>query len=274
MFFTNMNDINKQKQCLLEKPDVYMSQILYSGQGVISVSVNDITLTPAVSPAFTPDELISTVGLNLIVHDDDGNVFIGKVTDNAAVSITFLSTAMVKESDDSAGAATDWTAAGTVSFYVLEPSAVNKYGNYFGVTKNPSMTIEDEMAMLEDQSQGIIAEGLIRVNMDVTGENYNCTNPDVLQAVRNMSLIGAQTTQSQLAGGFRPNAAPLYRLTFIGKQQDGNDFFMQYFMGRLRQEGEFNPTGEEYANIGWGFRPLADPLRPKQTNAYKIMIDK
>ena len=63
-FYTTKQDLQRSKDLLLRQPDMYVSEIKYSGSGVAGKSGNDITLTPATSPAWTINEFQSAVGLN------------------------------------------------------------------------------------------------------------------------------------------------------------------------------------------------------------------
>lgn len=274
MFYTTKQDLKRAEEVLLRKPDMYMSKYLYIGSGVAAVTGDDVTLTPAVSPGFVVDDLISAAGINLYCQDKSGNVVIGKVSDNDADSVTFDASAAIKESDGSAAAGTDFIIGNTYYFYVLTPHASQAWGDYFGIVKNPDFSQEDEMATLEETEEGVIAEGLIRVNMSITGENYNVGNADVQQAIRNTTTIGDQTSYYEMNGGFRPAARPYWRATWLGYLDNGKAFIMQYFRGRLHQEGSFNPTGEEYTPFNWVLNPQGDPLRDKAVNAYKIKIEK
>ncbi len=154
----------------------------------------------------------------------------------------------------------------------MTPHASALWGDYFGIVKEPEMTWAEEYATVED-IDGLIAEGLIKVEMDITGQNKNCVNGDVLKAVLNLTAQGAQSGNVEMHGGFRPDSRPKFRTTFIGKTDDNKDFILQYFTGKMRSEGGFAPTGEDYAQLGWGFKPQADQLRDEKVNAYRIVID-
>jgi hypothetical protein len=155
----------------------------------------------------------------------------------------------------------------------MTPHQSALWGDYFGVVKEPDMSQAEEYATVEDVD-GIIAEGLIKVELDITGQNKNVINGDVLKAVLNMTAQGAQSGNVELHAGFRPDARAKFRTTYIGITQAKKDFIIQYFYGKLRAEGSLAPSGEEYAQLGWGYKPQADFLRNKKVNAYRWKIDK
>ena len=270
-FYTDKTSLQKGKDLLLQQPDMYVSEQLYSGLGVISIASDDVTLTPATSPDYTPSVFISAVGRNLEVQDSAGICYVGKVKTNDGDSITFDATLTRKTTNGDLGAATSWTALGSVNFRVFTAHATALWGDYFGIVKEPEMTWTEELAVVEDVD-GVIAEGLIKVEMDVTGQNKNVTNGDVLKAVLNMTAQGAQSGNVEVHGGFRPSARPKFRVTFIGETDDSKDFLMQYFLGKMRAEGSFAPNGEDYAQIGWGFKPQADSLRASGVNGFRIQV--
>ena len=65
--FNNKSDTTLLQKFVIEEPEIYLQKYEYIGQGVASISTDDVTLTPAVSPSFTIDELISTVAFNGLV---------------------------------------------------------------------------------------------------------------------------------------------------------------------------------------------------------------
>jgi len=274
MFYTTKADINREKELLLRQPDSYLSRIDYEGQGVISKVGNDITLTPVISPTFVTNAYQSAVGLNLICQNSAGDCVIGKIKSNSVTAIVFDSTLSRKTKDGVIGAPADWTTGGTVNFYVMTPHATYLWGDYFGVVKEPDISFEEEYASVEDSVDGIIAEGLIRVNLDVTGQNKNITNSDVLTSVLNLTPQGSQSGSYELHGGFRPAARKKFRITFAGKTDDEKDFLLQYFKCKFRAEGSISPNGEDYAQVGWGLKPYRDSLRNEAVNAYMIKIQK
>ncbi len=270
-FYATKADIQRTKDLLLRQPDMFVSEVLYSGVGVIAVSSNDVTLTPATTPGLTPSALISAVGRNIEVVDSAGICYVGKIKANDADSVTFDATLARKTTTGAIGVASDWTIAGSVGFFVMTPHASYEWGDYFGIVKEPDVSWAEENATVED-IDGLIAEGLIKIEMDITGQNKNCVNGDVLKSVLNLTAQGAQSGNVEFHGGFRPAPRPKFRVTFFGLTDDSKDFMMQFFLGKLRSEGSFTPTGEDYAQLGWGFKPQADALRNEKVNAYRFQI--
>ena len=280
-FYTTKQDIQKAKDLLLRQPDMFVSLVVYEGKGIAAVSGDDVTITPTVSPGWVSAAYVSTVGINFVIKDDNGGVVEGLVKSNTASEVVFDATLarQVNNIDDTpetpkASAGSDFTAGVEYDFQVMSPQTEYEYGDYFGIVKEPAFGNEEEMAQLEDPVEGLIAEGLIKVNMSITGVNYNVVNGDVLKAVRNMVEVGSQTTYTQLHGGFRPAVRSKYRVTFFGKTDDDKDFEMRYFLGKFRAEGELAPNGTEYTSLGWGFTPYADPLILQDRTAYKITVQK
>ena len=108
-FFPSTASTSLKTTLVLKDVEIFLQQYEYVGSGVCSIATNDITLTPATSPSFTVDALISTQPTNNVVVADGSKVLEGKVSDNDADSVTFDATATVDYSDGSAGAATDFT---------------------------------------------------------------------------------------------------------------------------------------------------------------------
>ena len=277
-FYPTKNSTALVGDQIIQDVDVYIRKYEYIGSGVASIVVNDITLTPATSPAWTVDGLISTLANNLVVVADGSVVLEGLVEDNAATSLTFDATAMVDVSDGSAGAATDFTAASTYDFYVLTPSAVSTYGDYFGWCGEITVNSEEEYAEFKQGVPRVLKnQCLLERSINITGTNFNPANEDVMATIFNMTERGLQTGQAEYQSGFDPGARENFRLTLVGQTgcgSGGQAMVFDFFKGKIRQEGGINMSEEGFKAYGWNFVVESDNLRDSGYDAYRwVKVD-
>lgn len=280
-FYPTKNSTALVGDQIIQDVEVYIRKYEYVGSGVASIATNDITLTPAVSPAWTIDALISEGASscnNLVVKGDASVVLEGKVKDNTATAITFDATAMVDVSDGTAGAATDFTAASTYDFYVLTPSEVSIYGDYFGWTGEVTINSEEEYAEFKQGVPRVLKnQCLLERSINITGTNFNPANEDVMAAIFNMTERGLQTGQAEYQSGFDPGARADYRMTLVGQTgcgSDGQVMVFDFFKGKIRQEGGINMSEEGFKAYGWNFVVESDNLRDAGYDAYRwVKVD-
>ena len=143
-FYPNANSTNLKNTQILKDVNVFIQKFESEESGVAGISVDDITLTPVVSPAYTVNALVSTVATNVVVVANNNKVLEGLVSSNDAVSITFDATATVDYADGSAGVPADFTVDTSYDYYVLTPSIVSgaTHGDFFGWTEEVTITNE------------------------------------------------------------------------------------------------------------------------------------
>ena len=276
-FYTSPNSTSLKNTQILKDVNVFIQKFESEETGVASISVDDITLTPAVSPAYTVDALISTVANNVVVVADGSKVLEGLVDDNDAVSITFDATTTADYADGTAGAASDFTVATSYDYYVLTPSIVSgaTYGDFFGWTEEVTITNEEEFAEFKNGvPRQLKNQCLLERTLSVTGVNANFSNLDVVAAIWNMETRGLQTGQVELQTGFDPADRSPYRITLVGEDKNGQSMVYQFFRGKLRPEGGLNLSEEGFKMAGWNHVVESDNLRPAAFDAFRwIKID-
>ena len=142
-FYTTKNDLSLANEQILKDVDVYIQKFEYTGTGVASIVTNDVTFTPATSPAWTTNEFASTVALNIVTLGDSSAVVEALIDSNDATSLTFDATNGFDVSDGTAAAASDFTATSSYDFYALTKSDENEFGDYFGWTNEVNISLED-----------------------------------------------------------------------------------------------------------------------------------
>jgi hypothetical protein len=272
-FYATENSSNLNKEQILKDVNMFIQKFEYSGEGVAGIATNDITLTPVTSPAFTVDALISTTAKNVLVAADSSVVLEGSISDNDANSITFDATATTDISDGTAGAAADFTATNTYSFYALTPSSEYVYGDFFGWTNEVTINIEEEYAEYKNNVPRVLRnEGLLERVISVTGSHANLSNTDVVKALFNMTEYGSQTSQTELHTGFDPAARSFYQITLVGENINGQQMVYQFFKNKIRTEGGV-PLGEEGFKVSsFTFMNHSDTLRPAAYDSFRYIL--
>jgi len=274
MFFGTKSDPQCAKDMLLKQPDLFIQQQKYSGSGVAGIATNDVTLTPAVSPAWTIDEHKSAVGYNIVVQANSGEVFEGPVKSNAATSVTFDATAMKSLKDGTAGAGTDFTTATLYYFYILQPHATYQHGDWFGYAREIEVIGEEETAEfvygIPEQS---IREDLLRAKYSVKGKNFDCMNEDVFNAVFNSVQKGSQTSQWEQHIGFSPASRKWYRITMIGTNVHDKEMMIQFWFGQFKLEGSYALSGREHKGLGFVINAKQDSLQPGAEDVGRMRVN-
>jgi hypothetical protein len=275
-FFETISDSDLENSMILKDVSMFIQKFEYVGTGVASTGVptaNDVTLTPAVSPAWTIDEFNSTVADNIVVVADSSKVLEGAIDDTTATTVVFDTTNTVDVSDGTAGAIGDFTDTNTYNFYALTASANNTYGDYFGFVNEITIAQEEETAEYKlGVPRKLKNEGLLEKTISVTGSHANLSNSDVVKALFNVAEYGNQTGQTELHAGFDPAVRSFYRLTLVGENSNGQAMVYQFFKGKLRTEGGV-PFGEEGWKVSsFNYMVHSDTLRPKQYDAFRYIL--
>jgi len=274
MFFGTRSDPQGAKDLLLKQPDIFIQRQNYSGAGVAAIATNDVTLTPATSPAWTIDEHKSVAGYNMIVQANNGEVFEGPVKSNAATAVTFDATAMKSLKDGTVGAATDFTVATLYYFYILQPHATYQHGDWFGYAREIEVMAEEETAEfvygIPEQS---IREDLLRMKYSVKGKNFDVMNEDVFAAVFNSAQKGSQTSQWEQHLGFSPASRKWYRITMIGQNVNDKECMIQFWLGQFKLEGALALSGREHKGLGFVVNVKQDSLHVGTQDAGRMRVN-
>lgn len=272
-FYTAESDSTLQDNFIVKDADVYIMKVEAEGTGVESEASNDITLTPATSPAWSSNAYQSTVGKNLVVTADSSGLFFGPVKSNSTTALVFDATTMTDVSDGTAGAATDWGVGTTYSFRIYTADSTYAWGAYFGHCRDISVAFtEDRLEFEKGIPKESIVEDLLKFQVDVNGTNFT-PNKDVFRAVLNGVSYGSQTSQNETHFGFAPAVRSYYMVTLIGQNRSGKEMMWQFFKGQFRINGELNLSAEEYKGLAWTLAVKKDNLRGDARNAFRLVID-
>lgn len=276
-FYTGLEDVNLAKDAIFDQAKLYIQRYVYVGSGVLDKDTPAAaTLTPAVSPAWTIDELISTVAKNLLIVDDNGKVCAAKVADNTATEITFDSTACLKEEDETtAGSFTD---SSTYNFYVLTPSSTtgNTYGPFWGYSEGIALNYSQTYSDFKyGKPRKLVFRDLEEVVASVTGGHVNWSDPDTLQAIFSASTYGKQTTQTAFAMGSANtcgSSAPYYRLSFKVKDRNCRDIWIIVRKVQFNAEGNiFGESESGLSMINFNAMVLADGFYPETSDLVQVI---
>lgn len=271
-YFSGLADINLAKDVIAKKPELFIQKYEYIGSGVYAnTTTGTSTLTPATSPAWTIDELISSVALNLLIVDDNGKACQGKVSDNTATAITFDESAMLLE-EDGVTAGT-FTAGRTYNFYVLSPSADNTYGPFFGYTEGEELNLTEEyMQFKYGMPRKKKFQDLAERNGQIIGGTVNFDNEDILATVLNADAYGKQTGQFSYGIGSDPNTNNYYRLTFVGEDREGRVVCVIVRKTQIGMNGNmFQKSEAGYFMLSFTADILADGFYPDDVDMIQVI---
>lgn len=269
-FFTTVTSSDLEKTLVLKDVDVFIQKFEFIGAGVASIATDDITLTPAISPAFTINELASTVADNIVVLADSSKLLQGPIDSNIATALTFDATGTTDVSDGTAGAASDFTVTTSYDFYALTASDDNEFGDFLGWTAEVTINDEEEMAQFKNGvPRSLKTECLLERTITVTGQIANITRPDVIRTLFNLTDRGLQTAQTESHTGYNPADRDFYRISLVGEDKNAQEYIYQFFKGKIRMEGGLNLGEEGFKNVGFTFQGTADTLRPDAFDAYR-----
>ncbi len=274
MPFYGTSQVNTlEQEQVLKDVEMFIQKFEFIGAGVASISVDDVTLTPATSPAFTVNALASTVANNIITAADTSILAEGKIDSNAATDVVFDATNMVNVADGTALAATDWTSTTSYNFYALTASSDNEFGDFFGWTNEAVINVEEEKAEFKvGVPRALKNEGLLERVISVTGNHANLSNTDVVTALFNMTSRGSQTAQTELHTGFDPAQRSFYRITLVGENINAQEMVYQFFKTKIRTEGGLNLGEEGFKVSGFNLQVHSDTLRTGAFDAFRYRL--
>jgi len=239
-FSSLSDDVNLASDAIAKDSDWYIQEYVYLGTGdaVYDNSVAGAeTFTPTVSPAWTVDGLISTVGINFQIIDDANQVASTIVTDNAATSLTIDASALLRDVDGSTAATL--TNGNSYKIRVLTPSAQYAYGPYFGYVEGGNLTITDEyMKFMNGMPKRLKFKDLSGRTAVLTGGNVDVANEDVLATILGAETYGSQTGQVSMVLGSTPDSTKTFRVTLKTADRTGN------LMQIICRQVQFESTGE------------------------------
>jgi len=268
-YFTGLSDKEIAQEVIAKTPDLYIQKREYGGCGIYALETGGAsTLTPSTSPAWSVDEFASTVADNILIIDDNGKVATGKITSNAADSVTFDETALVLEEDGTT--APTFTAGTEYNFRVYTPSSTagNVWGPFFGLVEGAELSITDTLMKFKYS----IPKKMLFQDMEeregmITGGHVNFVSEDVAKTIFGATEYGDQTSQTALAIGSDPDTDLFYRLVFDGEDRSNRDWYIR------TRDAQFELTGNVFskAESGHFMAPftaslLADPFYPDDAN--------
>jgi hypothetical protein len=273
-YYDGLGDVDLAKDVIARNPDIYIQKYEYVGSGVLGGdTAGDLTLTPATSPVWVADELISTVARNLIIVDDNEKAATAKITDNDAASVTFAM-ADTKLEEDGVTIA-DVNIGSTYNMYVLTPSSVSTrpYGPFWGYVEGAELQLNDEFKKFYYSSpQQLKFKDMNKREGVITGGHVNFTNENIMKDLFGGVAYGNQTSQYSIGIGSVPSTSNYFRLTF--KTTDREDGRTVYIICRKCQ---FELTGNilqqsESGHFMAGFNAdiIVDGFSP--TNADMIQV--
>ena len=273
-YYIGVSDVDIAKDAIAQDPDLHIQKIITETTGVYAeTTASAATLTPATSPAWTVDELISTVAYNLEIVDDNGVVGYGKVDDNDADSITFDVDDVVLSSDDTTGVTL--TAASSYSFRVLTPSSVtgNTYGPFFGLSEGNELSITDEyMQFKYGMPKKKLFQDLAERVVEISGGNVNYEDADIQSTIFGSIEFGSQTAQQSTAIGSDPGVLSSFRLAFKLADRNGRRMWIIIRKVQFGAEGNiFGKSGDGYSMANFKGTVLADTFYPENADMIQII---
>ena len=233
--------LNKQvaalgQDIIFQSFDMYGAKYEYEGTGVYTLA--STKLTPATSPAWTINDYQSTVKKNLFVVDNAGDLCSVAVTSNTATDVTFTPASLKKVKDQTtAGVLTD---AATYTFFILTPSAVTDYGEYFGYSKlgeyNPNV---NKVPLITGVPE-------VKVRTDIGG-----IQPTMKGIIQNMGIkqyknimqminYGLQTAYTSQALGSNYSVGSYWEVTLVGQTVAGKTVVYKFWKTNLSLDGGVN----------------------------------
>ena len=237
-WFTSLaDDVNLASDAIAKDSDWYIQEYVYLGTGDAVYDLAGGTFTPATSPAWTVDGLISTVGVNFQLIDDNGKVASTIVTDNDATSLTIVPANLLLEEDGTTAATLTDTASYKIR--VLTPSTQYAYGPYFGYVEGGNISITDEyMKFMNGMPKRLKFKDLSTRTAVLTGGNVDVANEDVLATILGAETYGSQTGQVSMVLGSTPDSTKTFRVTLKTSDRAGN------LMQIICRQVQFESTGE------------------------------
>lgn len=276
-FYTGLADTDLAKDAIYNQAKLYIQKYVYIGSGVLDKTTPaSSTLTPATSPAWTIDELVSTVAGNLIVLDDNGKAATGMVKDNIATALTFDATALLLDEDGTTAASL--TTAKTYDFYVLTPSSTagNVYGPFWGLTEGVELNISQAYSDFKyGKPRKTLWRDLEEVSGSLAGGHINWTDPDVLQSIFTAVQYGDNSPGTSYAIG-SANACGAsgnyYRLAFKTTDKNCRDIWIVVRKVQFNADGNiFGESESGLSMVNFSAMILADGFYPETADMIQII---
>jgi hypothetical protein len=263
-FFSSKGDPKIKQDMIIQQPTLFASKQLYAGSGVASIVSNVVTFTPATAPGWTASAFVSTTALNFVVAANNGKVFSGKVSTNTTTAVSF-DASLAKEVSSltgAVGAGTDFTAATTYFFYILEPHATSLWGDYLGECKEIEVTPKYDFARFENAIPSkLIRQDLVSVDWSMKAKVFQPSNQNVLHNLWNTNTAGDQTTYFEEQITTTPATLPFFRLSAIGFDVTGRDYLLQFFLAQFTPQGAIALSTKDHKGISFSVGATADNLR-------------
>ena len=259
-FYTNTSDTDLDKEQLLKSPDIFIMKHIRENTGTLALSTSGDDVITDTNAAFTVDGLISTVGLNLYMIDDNSKLAIGKISDNDATTFTFEADDMLLVEDGVT--APTFTNGETYSYRVLTPSSAYAYGPFLGYSKELSFSSEPETVELKNGiPRELIREDLLENVEALTFALYNVTNSDIIAEVFRLTAYGSQTGQYEGHHGTNSFNTDKYQITLSTTDVNSKAILYQFFKTGLRNTGEIALNEEDYKAYSVSAKLFKDSLR-------------
>lgn len=243
IFFNGPYNTQLAQEVIANDPDIYILKWHYAGSGVYAqTSIGTSTLTPAVSPAWTPDDWISTSAYNLFGVDDNEKAWKTLITDNIATAVTFDETAAVLCEDETT--APTFTSGQTYDFYVLTPCNERAYGYFWGHMKTGELNIANEYKKyLSRDPQELIYKNILSKMLELTIGYVHTANED-LQDLCGMDTYGSQTAQAQYGIGAAETADNFYQIIYLGKDNNNKNVQLTFWKVQFDLTGNLFNKGD------------------------------
>lgn len=245
-FYQNTSDTNLDKDLLLKQPDIFIMKHEWEGSGTFTLSTagND-SFAPTVNPSWTTNAYVSTVGLNIMIVDDNNKLAVGKVISNTSNTVTFQAADMTLISDGTT--APTLTAGGTYTVRILTGSSKYAYGDFMGYSSEITIATESQIAEFKYSiPRQLIRQDLLENVEALNFKLFNVNNSDIIKAVFGMGVYGSQTGQTELHRGTASFNTSKYQLTLNVQDVNNKTTLYQFFRTQLKNNGEISIAGEEY----------------------------
>lgn len=267
-FFTSESDAALAQSIVSRSADIYIAELFAASSGVMDKSyAPTTTITPAVSPAWTPDALIGDL---VVLQDDNGKAREFVIADNDADSFTVDLTSDVDGNDHSA----DFTDTDTFQFRIWDAE------EFLGYTKG-----EDEFT--DEPETKKFKRGLPRaqVREDVVERIptlktvITTPSPGVLKAIGNLKDDNTNATYYVLEAGSNPSARPYYYVILKNTNVNNKAQQLRCYYCQIKADGarKIGGTDTDYEQLGVIITLNADPLRGNDVddnNLFRVRIEK
>ena len=267
--YSSKNALELTQRVMLAQPDIYVAKIMHEqSASVVDISSPATSTFTLESGTVTANDVFNSTLPNLYFIDDNGALAYVAIddSDSTGETVTFDYTSAVLVSDEN----TQPTLTDTKSYQVriLNPSTNANRGLFIGDTSDINFNYTMNEAKLKvGVPKKTRAKGVVEVEASLEFNIAQITDPDLLGEALRGSTQGSQTGQTQYHMGFDPQVASRFVIQAIGTDQDGEEFFIEFFNCEL-MVSSVNLGGDEYKQIGISAELLADVYRP---DAYNMM---